>query len=194
MKLTIQHQESYSRGQLLLRTFFGFIYIVIPHMFLLFFVGIWAGILMFLAFWVVLFTGRYPRGWFDFQVKFINWQMRVNATLFHLVDGYPAFGTSGTSDSVKLEVEYPEKLSRGLVLLRVFFGFLYVIIPHGFCLFFRWIGTYVLMFLAWWVVLFTGKYPEKWHAFNVGTWRWVLRINLYMNLFTDEYPRFSGRE
>lgn len=194
MKLTIQHQDSYSRGQLLLRTFFGFLYIVIPHMFCLFFVGIWAGILAFLAFWVVLFTGRYPKSWFDFQVKFMNWQLRVNASMIHLVDGYPAFGLSTISDNVKLEVEYPEKLSRGLVLLRLFFGFLYVLIPHMFCLYFRALATYIVIFLAWWVVLFTGNYPENWHAFNVGTARWAWRLNLYMGLFTDDYPPFSGKE
>lgn len=194
MKLTILHQESYSRGELLLRTFFGFIYIVIPHVFLMWFVGIWAGILTFLAWWVVLFTAKYPRRWFDFQVKFMNWQIRVNSRMSHLVDGYPAFWPSGTSDRVKLEVEYPEKLSRGLLLLRSFFGIFYVLIPHGFCLFFRIWGTYILMFLAWWVVLFTGKYPENWHAFQVGTLRWGLRVNLYMGFFTDKYPPFSGKE
>lgn len=194
MKLTIQHQDSYSRGQLLLRTFFGFFYILIPHAFCLFFVGIWAAILAFLAFWVVLFTGRYPKSWFDFQVKFMNWQIRVNASMSHLVDGYPAFGLSAISDNAKLEVEYPEKLSRGLVLLRLFFGFLYVLIPHGFCLYFRWLATSIVMFLAWWVVLFTGNYPDTWHAFNVGTNRWVWRLNLYWNLFTDDYPPFTGKE
>ncbi|MFC2155921.1 hypothetical protein ACFLRB_05480 [Acidobacteriota bacterium] len=61
MKLTIKHQESYSRGELLLRTFFGWIYIVIPHDFALWLVGIWAGILSFLAWWVILFTGKYPQ-------------------------------------------------------------------------------------------------------------------------------------
>ncbi|MCX6582630.1 MAG: DUF4389 domain-containing protein [Candidatus Aminicenantes bacterium] len=194
MKLTIQHQERYSRGQLLLRTFFGFLYIGIPHAFLLFFVSIWAAILMFCAWWVVLFTAKYPKGMFNFQVKLYNWQTRLSATLYNLVDGYPAFGVNGKSDNVSLEVEYPEKLSRGLLLLRTFFGFIYVMIPHGFCLFFRAIGTCFVMFLAWWVVLFTGKYPASWHAFVVGLLRWGLRINLYMAFMTDQYPPFTGKE
>lgn len=131
MKLTIQHQESYSRGQLLLRTFFGFFYIAIPHFFLLFFVGIWACILTFVAFWVVLFTANYPKDMFDFMVKLLNWQIRVGATMGNLVDGYPAFGINGKSDRVSLEVEYPERLSRLLLILRVFFGWIYVGIPHS---------------------------------------------------------------
>lgn len=194
MKLTIQHQAEYSRGELLLRTFFGYLYIMIPHIFLLFFVAIWAAILMFLTFFIVLFTGKYPRDWFDFQVKFMNWQMRLNATLFNLVDGYPAFLPDGTSDKVKLEVEYPEKVNQLLVLLRAFFGSLFVGIPHGFCLFFRSIGGMVLYFLAWWVVLFTGKYPEDWHEYNVGTFRWEARVGAYMMFMTDVYPPFSGKE
>jgi hypothetical protein len=194
MKLSIQHQERYSRGQLLLRTFFGFIYIGIPHAFLLFFVSIWAAILMFCAWWVVLFTAKYPKGMFNFQVKLYNWQTRLSATLYNLVDGYPAFGVNGKSDKVSLEVEYPEKLSRGLLLLRMFFGFIYVMIPHGFCLFFRAIGTSFVMFLAWWVVLFTGNYPVGWHPFVVGLLRWGLRINLYMAFMTDQYPPFTGKE
>lgn len=194
MKLTIKHQESYSRGQLLLRTFFGFIYIAIPHFILFFFVGIWASILMFVAWWVVLFTAVYPKGMFEFQVKCMNWMLRVQSSLMHLVDGYPAIGPNGTSESVTLEVEYPEKLSRGLLLLRTFFGFLYVGIPHGFCLAFRSWATGIIAFLAWWVVLFTGKYPESWHGFNVGTYRWMMRVQLYMGFFTDQYPPFSGKE
>ena len=194
MKYSIQHQESYSRGQLLLRTFFGMLYIMIPHIFVLFFVGIWAAILMFLAWWVVLFTAKYPKGMFDFQVKCLSWAARLNGTMSNLIDGYPAIGPGGSSESVTVEVDYPEKLSRGLLLLRSFFGVLYVGIPHGFCLMFRMWGSYILMFLAWWAVLFTGKYPAKWHAFNVGTFRWMFRYQIYMMFMTDQYPPFSGKE
>ena len=74
------------------------------------------------------------------------------------------------------------------------FGWIYVGVPHGFCIYFRFIGTAVLAFLAWFAVLFTGKYPAKWHAFNVGTFRWLNRIMLYMSNMTDVYPTFSGKE
>ena len=60
MKLEITHQERYSRGQLLLRTIFGLIYIDSPHSVLIFFMGIWSAILAFITFWAVLFTGRFP--------------------------------------------------------------------------------------------------------------------------------------
>jgi hypothetical protein len=112
----------------------------------------------------------------------------------NLVDGYPAFFPKGTSDTVKLEVPRPEKVNQGMVLVRTLFGAIYVGIPHGFCLGFRLIATGVLSFLAWWAVLFTGRYPERWHAFNVGTLRWATRIQMYLGYFTDTYPPFSGKE
>jgi len=194
MKLTISHQEKYSRGELLLRMLFGWLYIGIPHMFALFFVGIWSAILAFVTFWAVLFTGRFPESIFIFQIGVQSWYLRLTASLGNLIDGYPAIGAKGSSEKVKLEIERPEKVSRLLVLVRALFGLIYVMIPHGFILGFREIGTGVLSFLAFWAVLFTGKYPENWHAFNVGTLRWNTRITLYMGFFTDEYPKFSGLE
>jgi hypothetical protein len=194
MKLSITHQEKYSRGELILRTLFGYIYIAIPHGFLLGIVGIWYAIIEFVKFWVVLFTGRFPESMFNFQLGYQNWSMRVNASISNLVDGYPAFFPKGTSDKVKLECPRPEKVNRGMVLVRVLFGWIYVGIPHGICLIGRLIATCVLMFLAWWAVLFTGRYPARWHAFNVGTYRWITRITLYLSYFTDAYPPFSGKE
>jgi Domain of unknown function (DUF4389) len=194
MKLTITHQDKYSRGQLILRTLFGQIYIRIPHLFLIGIVGIWSAILSFITFWIVLFTGKFPESIFKFQIGFNNWVLRVEAVLGNLVDGYPSFFPGGTSDTVKLEVPRPDKVSRGLVILRLLFGAIYVGIPHLFCLFFREIASGVLGFLAWFAILFAGKYPARWHAFNVGTYRWLARVQLYLGYFTDEYPKFSGKE
>ena len=193
MNLSISRQESFSRGELLLRTFFGWLYILIPHMFMLALFGIWSALLSFLAFWVILFTGRYPQNWFDYQVAFRTWNMRLSASLFNLIDGYPAIGLRGTSDSVVLAVPYSEDANRVTVLVRALFGMFYVLLPHSFLLLFRTIASYFIMAIAWWVVLFTGSYPESWHDFNVGTLRWQLRIDLYMSFLSDEYPRFSGR-
>ena len=72
MKITINRQESNSRGQLLLRSFFGWIYIFIPHLFILMFVSIWYGILDFIKFWIVLFTGRIPESTYEFQKNSFN--------------------------------------------------------------------------------------------------------------------------
>lgn len=193
MILNIKHQEKYSRGQLLLRTFLGFIYILIPHGFVLFFISLASFILTFLAFWAVLFTGRYPKSFFIFNEQFYRWQLRVNARILHLADGYPEFGMNAKDERVTLTIPYPEKLSRLHLLLRVFFATIYLLIPHGIILFFRYIITNVLIFVAWWVVLFTGKYPDSLHDFNVGTIRWQTRVMVYLSFMTDKYPPFNGK-
>ncbi len=189
----ILHQARYSRGELLLRTFFGWFYIVIPHYFLLFFLMFASIFVVFVSWWAVLFTGQYPRKLFDFIVRVYRWEARVEARTIHLADGYPAFGLKQTDSSVQLEIPYPEKLSRGHLIVRTLFGWLYCLIPHGIVLMFRSIATFVLVILAWWVVLFTGNYPKKWHEFNVGTLRWNLRVNAYIIFLSDTYPPFSGK-
>lgn len=194
MKLTINYQESYSRGELLLRTFFGFFYIMLPHAFLLMIFGIWSQIISFIAFWAILFTGRYPESFFEFNVGMQRWSLRVNARWYNLADGYPSFGVNGTDDATSLEIPYPESLSRGLLLAKAFFGLIYVIIPHIFVLYFRIIWGAILGFIAFWSILFTGTYPRSFFDFNVGTLRWLTRVNLYMGFMTDDYPPFSGRE
>lgn len=194
MKLKVKHQESYSRVELILRTLFGFFYIALPHVFLLFFYSIWGMILGFIAFWIVLFTGKYPKSMFEYQVGLLRWNLRLSARLRNVSDGYPAFGIGGTDEFTQLEVEYPERISRGLVLLRLLFGFIYVYIPHGFILMFRSIWVGILVFLAWWIVLFTGNYPASFHNWVVGQLRWGIRLSLYMGYMTDKYPAFTGDE
>ncbi|MCK5134732.1 MAG: DUF4389 domain-containing protein [Bacteroidales bacterium] len=194
MKLTIKHQERYSRGELLLRTLFGWLYIYLPHGFLLMFVSLWGAILQFVAFWVILFTGRYPESMFEFQVGLLKWNVRVTARMYNVSDGYPAFGIKSTDDHTDITVPYPEKVSRGLTLVRLLFGIFYVYLPHGFILMFRAFFVGILQFLAWWVVLFTAEYPKNMHDWIVGQVRWQMRVNLYMMFMTDTYPPFTGDE
>ena len=192
MTFEVTRQETYSRGELLLRFFLGGLYILLPHAFLLMFLGIWGMILNFITFWVILFTGSFPESFFDFQLKLMRWSTRVNLRLYNLADGYPGFGLDAEDDAFKLEMACPENSSRGLALLRFFFAWLYLLIPHGFVLYFRSLWTGILSLLAFFSVLFTGEYPESWFDFNVGTLRWNLRVNQYWLYMTDEYPPFSG--
>lgn len=192
MTLEFKHQESYSRGELLLRSFFGWAYIIIPHMFVLMFISLWGSILNFLAWWTILFTGRYPQSWFEYQVKQMRWNLRVTARIYHMADGYPKFGLDAEDDNVTFDVEYPEKLSRGTLLLRSFFGWLYVLIPHGFILvFFAYAALFVLG-LNWWIILFTGKIPSGMFNFVMKYIRWAYRVQIYMMFMTDTYPPFNG--
>jgi hypothetical protein len=66
-------------------------------------------------------------------------------------------------------------------------------IPHGICLLFRFIGLYFVVLIAWWAILIVGKYPKVIHNYVVGTFRWIMRLNIYMKFMTDKYPPFSGK-
>jgi hypothetical protein len=191
MEFGIRYQESYSRGELLLRSLFGWLYISIPHAFLLLFLMIASSFVTFISFWAILFTGQYPEGMFNFQLKLQRWSLRVNARLMNLSDGYPAFGLNSNDENIKINISRQENYNRLSVLLRTMFGFLYVYIPHIICLMFLQFGAMFVRIIAFWAVLFTGKYPEGMHKFMVGVMRWGFRINIYMSYMTDVYPPFS---
>ena len=95
------------------------------------------------------------------------------------------------SMSLPLDIEYPETSNRVSVLLRAMFGIWYVLIPHAFLLFFLQIGVMFVRVIAFWAVLFTGKYPEGMHAYMVGVIRWNIRVSAFMSYLTDTYPPFS---
>ena len=194
MHLRIQHQTQYSRGELLLRSFLGIFYIIIPHAFILIFFALASAVLSFLTFWIILFTGTYPKNWFDFQVKLIRWNIRLSASIQNLVDGYPAFGLDSSHPGIDFEVPYPENLSRGTLIIKTLFSIFYVYIPHIFLLYFRIIWGSILSFLSWWCILFTGTYPRNWHHFLVGNIRWNTRLSVFGLNMNQQYPAFTGRE
>ena len=87
---------------------------------------------------------------------------------------------------VELNVKYPEKLSRGLAILKLFFAWVYVGIPHGICLWVYGIAVGIVTFISAWVILFTGKYPKGMYDFVVRYMRWSVRVNAYVSLLRDE--------
>lgn len=193
--LTVDYPDKLSRGVLLLKVFFGWLYVGIPHGFILYFYEIAVGIVTFIAFWAVLFTGRFPRGMHDFVVGGMRWNTNVGAYIGFLTDEYPPFtGEEGTKYPLTLTVEYPERLSRSTLLLKVLFGWLYVGIPHGIMLMLYGVAVAVVMFIAFWAILFAGRFPRGMYDFVVGFWRWSLNVQAYMSLLIDEYPPFSGEQ
>ena len=187
----ISFQQEYSRGELLLRTFFGWLYIAIPHGLFMFVFAFVFAFMSIATFFLILFTGVTPAWYYEWSVKLNRWALRVNARLYNLVDGYPEFGMDGKDDKSSFDLEFWQ-IGRGEMLLRSFFGWLYAGIPHGFVLWFRMIGSCFLMLFAFFAVLFTGKYPEEWHRFNVDTLRWAMRLNLFLCWLYKDYPPFSG--
>jgi len=196
VKLSFEYQERLSRGILLLKTFFGAIYAGIPHGIILTLYGVAVSIVQFIAWWAILFTGKFPKGMFDFCVAYSRWFLRYNSYVSYLFnDKYPPFsGEEIPEYPVTFSIDYPETLSRGKLILKTFLGWAYVIIPHGIILAVYSIAVAVVIFIAWWAILFTAKYPKGMFDFVVAYIRWGLRVGAYIGYFTDVYPPFSGAE
>ncbi|MEN8115326.1 MAG: DUF4389 domain-containing protein [Actinomycetota bacterium] len=138
---------------------------------------------------MVLFRQRYPRWWFDFAREFSRFEARVGAYVALLTDAYPA---TEDEQAVHLDLDFPDveqDLNRWLPLVKWLLA-----IPHYFVLFFLWIGAFFAVVLAWFAILFTGRYPKGLFDFVVGVGRWSLRVGAYaFLLLTDRYPAFSLR-
>jgi hypothetical protein len=181
--------------------------LAIPHFVVLVFLWIAFCVLTVVAFFAILFTGRYPRGIFDFNLGVLRWTWRVQfyATSAIGTDRYPPFTLATRPDyPATLTIEYPARLSRGLVLVKWWLLALphYVIVGFlvGGAVVFHWGGGLitVLVVIAGVVLLFTGRYPTSMFDLIVGFNRWVWRVTAYAALMTDSYPPFrldlGGRE
>ena len=95
---------------------------------------------------------------------------------------------------VILHVEYPEELSRGWVVMKALLGWAYVGIPHGIILWLYGIAASIVTFIAFWVILFTKKYPRGMFDFVLNYMRWSMNVYVYLSFMRDEYPPFSGEQ
>jgi Domain of unknown function (DUF4389) len=164
--------------------------LLIPHYIVL--AILWVAFLLvsIVAFFAILITGRYPMGMFDFNVGVLRWSWRVAYYGYSALgtDRYPPFSIGHTPDyPARLEVAYPEQLSRGLVLVKWWL----LAIPQ-----YILVGIFtrgligILTFFAAVANLFTGRYPPGIYDFVLGLNRWVTRVCVYAALMTDAYPPF----
>jgi hypothetical protein len=169
--------------------------LAIPHYIVLFFLYIAAVVVWIIAFFAILFTGRYPRGLFDFTVGVLRWSWRVGFYAYQALgtDKYPPFSLDPDPDyPADLEIAYPEKLSQGLVLVKWWL----LAIPHYIIVaIFQGGNNYIglvgiLVIISAIVLLFTGKYPKEIFKLIIGMNRWTYRTYSYATLLTDEYPPF----
>ncbi len=147
-----------------------------------------AGGLLFLApLLMILFRQKYPRWWFDWNLELLRFQNRVGVYLALMDDRYPS---TDERQSVQLELPYPDAerdLNRWLPLVKWLLA-----IPHFILLVFLWLAAVVAVIIAWFAILFTGRYPRGLFDFVVGVGRWGLRVQAYaILLVTDRYPPFS---
>jgi hypothetical protein len=167
--------------------------LALPHWIVLAFLWLAYDVLTLVALVAILFTGRYPRALFDFNVGVLRWTWRVvHYALTFGTDRYPPFTLAPSGYAAELDVPYPERLSRA----KAFFKPWLLALPH-------WLV--VAVFLGWWsapgllpllaclggvVLLFTGRYPRDMFGLVVGLARWVARVAVYAGLMRDEYPPF----
>ncbi|MFE2647782.1 DUF4389 domain-containing protein [Streptomyces nigra] len=173
--------------------------LVVPHFVVLFFLWIAFVVVSVIAFFAILFTERYPRPLFDFNLGVLRWSWRVAYYSYSalVTDRYPPFSLGEEPGyPTRLDIVYPEHLSRGLVLVKWWL----LAIPHYIVIGFFLGGVH----LGWWtgglvavltviaavIMAFTEKYPRDLFALILGLDRWCLRVVAYAALMTDAYPPF----
>ena len=183
--------------------------LAIPHFVVLIFLGIAFVLVTIVAFFAILFTGRYPRGLFDFNLGVLRWWWRVSYYTYDALgtDRYPPFTLQDVPDyPARLDIAYPDSLSRGLVLVKWWL----LAIPHYLVVGIfvggggyagknsdRWMETgglpgliTLLVLFAAVALLFTSRYPRGIFDFVLGMNRWAFRVAGYAALMTDTYPPF----
>jgi hypothetical protein len=149
--------------------------------------GISAGGILFLApLLMIVFRQKYPRWWFDWNLNLVRFENRVFSYLFLLRDEYPS---TDEEQAVSVDFPYPDAkndINRWLPLVKWFLA-----IPHYIVLLFLGLAAFVVIIIAWFAILFTGRYPQGLFDFVVGVMRWGNRVQGYaFVLITDRYPPF----
>jgi hypothetical protein len=185
--------------------------LLIPHYIVLFFLYLAFAVVTVIAFFAILITGRYPRGLFDVNLGILRWGWRVSYYGYSALgtDRYPPFSLGEEPDyPATLSIAYPQRLSRGLVLVKWWL----LAIPQYMVLGLLVGGTSytvtsatgttttwtvaggsllgLLVFFGAVGLLFTARYPRGLYDLALGVDRWVLRVVAYVALMTDEYPPF----
>ncbi len=179
LEFDIAYPERLSRGLIFIKWL-----LAIPHLVILYFLGIAVAVVTFIAWFAILFTGSYPRGMWDFALMVQRWQMRVSIYTYLMRDEYPPFGDEPYP--MRFDIAYPQHLSRGLIFIKWL-----LVIPHLICLAVLGFCAGIVVFISWFAILITGRFPQGLFDFVVGVFRWNARVNLYFGLMTDVYPPFS---
>jgi len=184
-RFDVEYPERLSHWKVLVKWLLAF-----PHLIIVYLLQLVASLMVLVAFFAVLFTKKWPRGMFDFMVQIQRWTLNVATYAFTLMrDEYPPFGGEEGEYPLSFQVDYDENLSRWMIFVKWL-----LVLPHLIILTFLAVAAWVVLIIAWFAILFTGRYPRGMFDFVVGTMRWTLRVSAYAHwLMTDRYPPFSLR-
>jgi Domain of unknown function (DUF4389) len=158
--------------------------LIIPHLLALFFVAIGAFFVAIYAFFAVLFTGRYPRGAFDYLVGTFRWAYRVFVYGHLMIDAYPPFSMADDPGyPVRLHVDYPERIANWRPLVQWLLAYPYLIVAGVL----YWL-TAIMAFLSFFSILFTKRIPRGMFELMVPGIRWNIRGSAYAYFMVDRYP------
>ena len=161
-------------------------FMLIPHIFALWFVLFGAYFVIFCAFFGTLFTGRWTPG-FNFISGTLKWAQRVSSYAFLMTEAYPPFDMQDHPEyPVRVRIDPPQKIARWRPLVNWLLAF-----PHLIVLYLLQIGALLGFIGAWFVILFTRRFPPGIFQFMVGCQRWGLRVSTYTLWMREEYPPFS---
>jgi hypothetical protein len=158
--------------------------LAVPHYIALFFVGIGAFFVLVFAWFAVLFTGRFPRGAFDYLVGTFRWGNRVAAYLFLMTDAYPPFSLADDPGyPVRISIDYPEHMARWRPLVAWILAYPYVIVAGVLGML-----SGVMSFVSFFTILFTKQIPRGIFELMVPGLRWSVRGHAYSLFMVDRYP------
>ena len=163
--------------------------LAIPQYIVLYFLWIAFLFVWIISWFAILFTAKFPRGLFDFNVGVLRWTWRVGFYSYSALgtDRYPPFSLQPDPNyPADLDVTYPERLSRGLIWIKWWL----LAIPHLFIVEVFNDLICILALIIGIVLLFTGKYPNDLFKLMIGLNRWSYRVTAYVSLMRDEYPPF----
>src|SRR5437868_4282390 len=181
VSLDVEYPERLSRWKLFVKIIFA-----IPQLIVLYLLLTVIGILSVIAWFAILFTGRYPKSFFAFASGVLRWQANVIAYVALLRDEYPPFSLDAGEYPLTFDVPYPERQSLFRLFIRGF-----AIITNLFVFYFVSLAWLFVTFISWFAILLTGRYPRGLFKFSVGALRWHLRAASYQYLLRDEYPPYS---
>ena len=181
-RFDVEYPERLSHWKVLVKWLLAF-----PHLIIVYLLQLVASLMVLVAFFAVLFTKKWPRGMFDFMVQIQRWTLNVATYAFTLMrDEYPPFGGEEGEYPLSFQVDYDENLSRWMIFVKWL-----LVLPHLIILTFLAVAAWVVLIIAWFAILFTGRYPRGMFDFVEGVIRWHNRVVGYaLTLVTDKYPPF----